>query len=350
PLQLISERGLAGCFEIVRGFLWEARLGLALFVAVVAGALVTARSQRRPLALARPAWLAVGVLLAAAIAIVATLFASPIVSDRVLYAPGVLLAIALAIGIDALSAAPAVRRVAVIACLALSGYTAARFVESSSRLHAENADRLARLAATPPGTVAVVPMYSHPRQSRWEYGDDFVEPWLRDYVGGALFDLAGVSLSSTTRTPELVDLRLEALDGTAQPGGAPTYRGLQSAGGLAALAGLAATQGAFQIRDHGSIAKLAARPVVVALWAPPRTTFVDGAPYDDVTGHYIRVADASTPGPIVESFVVGCGDRYTVAPVQRDGATLLPIDERYCRGPFTALVCEATRCWVAGWH
>ena len=53
---------------------------------------------------------------------------------------------------------------------------------------------------------------------------------------------------------------------------------------------------------------------------------------------------------VVESFVVGCGDRYAVSPVRRDGFLLLPVDERYCRGPFTALLCEPDRCWVAGWY
>jgi hypothetical protein len=356
PLQLIADRGISGCFEIVRGFLWEARLGFSLFIAVVAGALVAARTRRIRLAVPRPSLIAIAALLAAATAVVATLFASPIASDRMLYAPGVLVAIALAIGVDALATATVVRRVALVACLVLSGYTAARFVESSSRLRAENDDRLARLAATPPGTVAMIPMYSHPNRSRWEYGDDFVGArWLRDYVGGTLYDLAGVSLTSNAAAgpkPELVETRIEALDGASQdePGGAPTYRQLQSSGHVAALARLAATWGAFQIRDVGSLAKFDKRPVLVALWAPPHSMFVDGAPHDDVTGHYIRVASATLPDDVVESFVVGCGERYAVSPVRRDDFLLLPVDERYCRGPFTALVCEPARCWVAGWY
>lgn len=362
PLQLIADRGLAGCFAIVRGFLWEARLGFSLFLAVVVGALVTARAQRTRLALSRALWLMIAVLLAAATGVVATLFASPFASNRMLYAPGVLVALALALGIDAIAVAPVVRRVALIACVMLSCYIAARFVESSWRVHAENDDRLARLAATPPGTVAVVPMYSHPDQTRWEYGDDFVEArWLRDYVGGTLYDLAGVSLTSRdaiASRPAAVETRIEPLDDASRldgarheaPGRAPTYRELQSTGAIAALSGLAATRGAFQIRDVGSLAKLDRRPVLVALWSPPRHVFVDGAPHDDVTGHYIRVASATLPDHVVESFVVGCGDRHAVSPVRRDGFLLLPVDERYCRGPFIALICEPDRCWVAGWY
>jgi hypothetical protein len=355
PLQVLSTRGVAGCFEIVRGFLWEARLGLLLFVAVVAGALVAARTQRMRLVLPRRSLVAIAVVFAAAVSIVATLFVSPIASDRMLHAPGVLVAIALAIGIDALTTATVMRRVAVAACLVLGSYNAIRFIEASSRVSAENTDRLARLAATPPGTVAIVPRYSHAERSRWEYGDDFAEAsWLRDYVGGALYDLAGISLgpSDSDPKPELIAPRDELLEGcsTGESGHTPTYRQLQSSRRSDSMSDLAGAWSTCDIRDVGSIAKFDRRPVLVILWTPPSYTFVDGAPYDDATGHYIRVASTTLPDGVFEYYVIGCGERNAVAPVRRDESTLLSVDERYCRGPFTAVVCEPERCWVAGWY
>jgi hypothetical protein len=356
PLHVITARGVAGCFEIVRGFLWEARLGLLLFAAVIAGAVVTARTRGTRVALPRRSRVAIAALLAAAVSIVATLFASPTVSDRVLHAPGVLVAIALAIGIDALAAATAMRRVTFAACLVLGGYHAIRFVEASRRVSAENTDRLARLAATPPGTVAVIPRYSHAGQSRWEYGDDFVDAsWLRDYVGGAIYDLAGVALDqggSVEPAADLVEARLEALDGCSldEPRDLPTYRELQSSSRRDALAAFAGAQGAFHIRDVGALARFDWRPVLVVRWTPSDTTFVDGAPYDDATGHHIRVVSATIPEGVVEAYVIGCGERAAVAPARRGRFTLLAVDERACRGPFTAVLCEPDRCWVAGWY
>ena len=78
--------------------------------------------------------------------------------------------------------------------------------------------------------------------------------------------------------------------------------------------------------------------------------FVDGRPYDAPTGHYIRVRGASIPQRLLSTHVRGCDliDEVELIP---DGADMLvPVDERYCRGPFTAVMCDPVLCWVAGWY
>jgi hypothetical protein len=48
--------------------------------------------------------------------------------------------------------------------------------------------------------------------------------------------------------------------------------------------------------------------------------------------------------------VVGCGEAHRVEPIRDEQHVLLPVDERVCRGAFTALACTSDRCWVAGWY
>ena len=87
------------------------------------------------------------------------------------------------------------------------------------------------------------------------------------------------------------------------------------------------------------------RPVVVA----DGGTFVDGRPYDAWTGHYIRIRRATLPPQLASIRVIACNIISDVALIDDDDP-LVPVDERYCRGPFTAIACEPNRCWLAGWY
>lgn len=296
PVRVLAERGVTGCLAIVWQFIYEARLGLMFALAIALVARV-----RWPRAAIVPA--------TAALAIVGTLFASPKATDRVFFASAVLVVIACAIGAARAFADPLVRRFAVGACVAILGFHVVRFVTVALDTHAENEDRLARLAAAPPGTVPVP--YSERERTRWTLGDDFVEqqPWLGDYVATQLYDLAGVDLEQRTR-PLLPR--------------SPTYRELQRSG----QRGLTIPQLGFPLK----------RPVFVE----DGDTFIDGRPFDRGGEHFIRVAGAHGS----EVYVVGCGDLYTAT--LRDD--LIPVDERFCRGILTAVMCAPDRCWVAGWY
>jgi hypothetical protein len=92
------------------------------------------------------------------------------------------------------------------------------------------------------------------------------------------------------------------------------------------------------------------RPVVAVEWTPNGYAFVDGRPYDDARGHFIRVLRTTLPAHVESTSVIGCGRTRRVEHVDDAAAVLLPVDERDCRGPFTAIMCEPDRCWVAGWY
>jgi len=272
------------------------------------------------------------------VAIVVTLFVSPTATDRVFYASGVLLVAAFAVGADQMFAERLVRRFVVGACVLVFGYHVVRFVDTSIAIASESADRLAILEAARPGSVAIVPTFDHAQRSRWHLGDDFaIYPWLRDYVGGELFDLAGVDLDRPDRARRVVRIVAD------QP--VPTYRQLQAASRRAPCAPVT-------IRAEGLYDDPRGRPVIVLDRTAAGDAFVDGRPEDTSAGHVIRVRRASIPSHLESTRIIGCAQHHEVLPQVDDdgGDALLPVDERFCRGPFTAIMCDPDRCWVAGWY
>jgi hypothetical protein len=240
-----------------------------------------------------------------------------------------------------------VRRFVVAACIVVFGYHVVRFVETSVAVKAENDERLAILDAARPGTVAVVPTYDHARRTRWHPGDDFLYfPWLRDYVGGELFDLARVDLDRLDRAQPARFVASTSDPTTIRPIGQPiTYRQLQTAARPLLLGMLARSAPShLAIGGVGVYADPKHRPIIALDWTPAGYDFVDGRPYDTADGHYIRVRHV--PQHVESAHVIGCNVISDVALV----ADLISVDERFCRGPFTAIVCEPERCWVAGWY
>ena len=350
PGKLLADRGIIGCLEILADFVRESWLGILLFL----GALVVYLLQRleRPV-VPRAAKLAAKILTAASLAIVMTLFASPATTDRVLFASGVLLVAAFVIGIERLFVERQVRRFVVGSCLVLAAYHGARFVVTAVARKTENDHRIALLSAAKPGTIAVVPSYEHESRTRWYLGDDFKAEWLRDYVGGQLFDLAGVELDRPQRRAVARHVARHSYTSpltTAPSFDAPTYRGLLARKQLVA-AHVATQIPRGLVRFAVEVVGLAfdarrGRTVTAYEWTPQGETFIDGRPYNSPRGHFIRVDRATIPAGIVATYVTGCGTTTRVTLVD----DLIPVNERECRGPFTAIMCQPQRCWIAGWY
>ena len=343
PVKLLEIRGLSGCIGIVGDFLYESRLGILLVAATAVGYVLAHRFTRPPRRLVAET----GTLFAAAIAIVVTLFMSPTATDRVLFASGVLLVAACAPWMQFMFASEIVRRFVVGACIVACAYHYVRFIQTSAAMAAENADRVALLAAAPAGSVAVVPSYEPSRRTRWQLGDDFHYD-VRNFVAGELFDLARIDLDKRDPRPAPQITAVRSYDPPSVPrhpiGRLPTYRELLAAplpvwlgSELAGAAELVLyAEGVFDDPKH--------RPLYVLDWTPDHTELVEGRPYEDARGHFIRVRHP--PANIEAAYVAGCTWFHSV---ELDG-DLIPIDERYCRGPFTAILCEPERCWVAGWY
>lgn len=352
PFRMIADRGITGCLWIVREFLFETRLGILMFLAIVIRYLFsTYRRVDRP---PRRTWLAASALIAASAAIVATLFFSPTTIDRMYFAPGVLVAAAFTVLAEHMFREPIVRWLVGCATLAVFGYHVARFVTTLAEVKRENDVRCEILRTARPGTIVVVPTYSHPDRSRWLFGDDLSHfPWFREYVAGELYGLARVDLDrlEPARPVELT-ATYEPV-GVARPAGsAPTYRQLIEAVDPWALAsqGAPSTLARVTLEAHGVFVDARHRPVVVFEGTPRGFVLVDGRPFDDTRGHFIRVHDRSIPEPVEAWYVLGCGQQQSVEPLAEAGDSLLHVDERACRGPFTAIACAAERCRIAGWY
>ena len=364
PSKLLDERGLTGCLEILFDFIAESRLGILLFVAAVVRYVIVFRMRGERIApLPRTTLVTAGVLAAAAVAIVVTLFASPITTDRVFFASGVLLVAAFAVCTEQLFAARSVRHLVVGASIVLFAYHAVRFVETYVAVKAENDARIALMRETRPGTVAYVPAFDHNLRTRWHLGDDFqIHPWLGEYVATELYDLANLHVNHTPARSFVRYRVARNYDPPLAPRALPpvehvsTYREWlrDPASRLQVVphhvTGHRLTR--FAITVIGlPFADPKRRPIVMMEWTPSGYTFVDGSPYDESRGHFIRVRATSMPKRLESTYVIGCGHVQPVKILFDDHAgPLLPVNERDCRGAFTALMCEPDRCWIAGWY
>ena len=340
PVHLLAERGLIGCMHIALDFLWEARLGILIAVAAVVRYAVV---RRRMVVPPREARITAAVLALAALAIVATLFASPMTTDRVLYAPGVLLVASAACYAAQAFDERSVRHLVTIACALLAVFHVVRFVSTYAAVKAENDDRLDRLAAHQP-----LVRYEHAERTRWHLGDDFaLYPWLQTYVESELYD-NGPGRYRVARTfdpPLAARPRIHDV---------PTYREwIASAFVRARIAAQLGPVAGHRLERFaiGALGFPVAPRVLVTEWtAATGWQYIVGNPYDDWRGHFVRVEASTLPHASLAYYMLGCGALAPVDPIVERDAVLLPVDESWCRGEFFALACQRDRCWIAGWY
>lgn len=366
----IAGRGVAGSYDVIAGFLGEAGWAIALVTAAV---LVFVRHHQRagaPLpALPRDRLIAIAGFCAAAGAILVTLLASPTTTDRVLFAPAVVLVCALAVVADHLFAVRRVRALITAACAVVVAYHAVRVVYVYAVGGAENRRRIAILRATRPGTVAVVPPY-RTRDARWFPADDFRIAEIREYVAHELFDLAGIEfdepprwaqstlpgrfVASRSYEPPLPPELAAAHPLPAHVPGSVSAALVQLHRGLAleswrSIDGHRLTRYAIDAVDLG-FADPRHRPVHVVQWTPAGETFLDGNVNEIEGWPAIRVSARTLPARWAEAFVVGCGRTDRVEPrpaADASGDVLLRVPLE-CRGSYIAILCAPDTCWFAG--
>jgi len=373
PINVLKERGLDGCFEILLEFVAEAQNGIILFLVFV---LVYLRLFRRrgetvpPLP--RTTVIAAALMIIGAGAIIVTLFASPTATERLFFAPALLLVIALAIFAEQMYEQPALRRFATMVCGVIFAYHTVRFVWVYAIAKADNDARIAKLQAAPDNALVEVEPYQDHRRSRWFWGDDFRYASLREYVGNEVFDLNGIVYDRHLRWAEPIApdhyVTVRTYDPPLPPDVAakvapvrytPTYWewAISQARRLLATTDIANYQGHKLVRYEVMAVDTAfddplKRPIYVVVWTPENGfTFIDGRPDDDELGRpFIRIWQESVPKNWTESYALDCGKTRKVVPVpdsKSDIGPMLPITLD-CKGVHTAIMCEPDRCWLAG--
>lgn len=373
PLNLLKDRGLDGCFEIILEFLNEAQNGTILFLVFV---LYFVRSYRRrgeevP-GLPRTAVLTVAIFVVAAGSILVTLFASPTATERLFFAPALLLVAAFAVIAERLYEDRALRTFATIVCGFFFAYHVVRFVWVYIEMKAENDARFAKLQDAPDDAVVEVPPYTKQRRTRWFWGDDFRYASLREYVGNEVFDLNAIVYDRHLRWAEPIapehyrpvrvydpPLAPEVAKTIAPVRYTPTYWEWT----ISQHRRLLATTNIDDVPGHKLVAydvfvenanldDPKKRPIYVLRWTPEGGfTFIDGRPDDDELGRpYVRVWQESVPKNWVDSYVVDCGKtrRVEAVPDERNHiGPMLPITLE-CKGVHLAFMCEPDKCWLAG--
>jgi len=372
PMHMLAARGFDGTFEVLLDFVAELEVGLGILViAVLVG-------HRRLPAIERGPLLAIFALLVGALGIVATLFASPSVGERLFFAPAVLAVGAMLIVIDWLRADSRARRLLMIVCAVLFAYQAFRMLTVLADGYEQNQARMAMLRAAPPNTVVKVPPYLgiHWKRTRWWWGDDFQFASLREYVANEVYDLKGIEYDRHQRWVEPTPIDRFVIERTFDPPLSPEedaklepryvpifwewalvqMRRSRELGPIAFVEGhklvhyVVTSVGARFVDPKG-------RPVRVFEWTPSKLTFVDGRMFDDPNNAtYVRVWAPSMPANTTDIYVESCGkttrvekrsDVFDEFAGDYHVGPLIPITLS-CRGTHTAYVCDPQQCWFAG--
>ena len=356
----LLQRGITGNLDIVQDYMIGAApiVGLAVIV-LIAGARDPDREAQK-----EPLWRFGWALVAGAL-IAVTLFVSPKLGPRMFLLPCALL-VAAFIGI-ADSVLITSRRLAplvVFAALA-SVYAAARSIPLYSRLAEASEWRMQTLDASKPGTVVTVEAYDQIEDSWWFLGDDFKNQnkrelvaeyfGLRDIVFRATDVDAPLGVSDARFTPIYTITPPSCLD---QAGGLqiPQIRGFDVASTQRA-AKAAIERLRMRIGDKGRLDQLdlvvdfiGARPelprptLLVARWKPEGFEAFAGVIERDGSS---RTRLVQVPKDLklstVDIFIYSVGHDWKE--LGKGNAERLAY-QPWRRGPYWALVCRATECFV----
>ena len=357
----LLQRGVTANLDIFQGFVTAAAptLGLVAIALAISARDEDRRAQRGPLRL-------LGWALLAGSVITATVFVSPKLGPRFYFASCALLVAGfLGIADAALTSARRLVPFVVLAVLA-STYAAARTIPLYLRLSEASDQRLAALAASTPGTVFTADAFDQIEDSWWFLGDDFRDIKKRELVT-KYFALAGVvhravdlgaplGVSDVRLVPRYAVTPASCLD---QAGGFElgAFRALD-AGSVqkAMLAGIERVKA--RLAGTGTLDRLelvvdflGARPelprptILVGRWTPER--FDAWAGVIERAGSLTKQRRVKVPAPLrtpdVEILIWQVGGTWQKLGT---GAAASLTYAPWRRGPYWALACRETECFV----
>jgi hypothetical protein len=372
PLHLLAMRGF-DVLHIVGTFLVEIAPAAAAALALALWAV--AREPGRLAALDRRFAVRAAAPVIAAMSIIVTLFASPVVEDRVMFASALLVVVGLAVLVDAVAVAGSVvARVAVAAAAVVVVLHVAAFAWTYRDVVERTDDRVAALDGAQLRGEPAVPL-ANAFRGHWEYGEDFTFAYMREYVAHHVYGLSGIDVAdapswSQPQPPEPVHI-----DATFDPPIA-----LAQAVPEFALARDVPAQWQWVLRElRESWAALTSvpghalvevdaivtptqplpgdLPAYLARWRDGKWQLAAGSQRNDALAWPMLVIDTATlPASLADAhgraaYVQACGTTTTAditigaAPT---GGDELRVPLRYrCRGNHTVYLCGDRECWLA---
>jgi hypothetical protein len=357
PFRAMLSRGIDGNFKFVGDFLVEVAPGLAL---VIAAALVAfARRGAARVELSRSLAIRIALALAAALAIVITTFASPIVEDRLFFAPCVVTAIALAVACEAIAEPRARALVIAVASLVVVVHVVG-FAVTYRDVAARTDLRTAALRAAGSHDVVTVAPAEMWRRDHWRYGEDLQFAYMRELLAHRVFDVDALELDGAPAwlqptPPEQVDVRVQ-LDppspvvaplGLRPPTQWPwAVRELRESWSTFAPTG---TVRAIDVAITPATPLPGDRPVHLVTWHPDGFAYLDAHTRSDAQGlPYAWFDTRRMPLVATEAWIDACGS--VVRSELTTGDHELRVAMRYrCGGNHTIYLCDASECWL-GWR
>jgi Family of unknown function (DUF6056) len=357
PFRTLLGRGLGGNFKFVADYVVEigpalVLVGTTTLVALRRGAAIFTRRTATEIVLA----------LGAALTIVVTAFASPIVEDRLFFAPCIATVIGLGLAVGVSFAEPRARALLVATSALVVLVHVAGFVVVYRGVAARSDERLAAIASGQ-GTVTVEPADVWFRD-HWEFGDDFQNLYMRELVAHHFYTVDGIELAhapfwAQPNPPERAAIALtydppvagDPLAGTSLASHVPVQwawavRELrESWSRLTGIAGHALR--AIDVTIQPGTELPGARPIYLLRWRKGRFTRIDAHPRTDPLGwQYAYVDHGDLPITPIETYVDACGTVARATSTVVDGELRIPLRPR-CVGNHTVYLCDASECWLA---
>jgi hypothetical protein len=364
PLNTLRHRTLGDCLHIITMVLTEAQVGMA----VVAGLCLYARRRKVDAldALDLRTLAVISIAMLAALLITATTFASPIVEDRVLLAPCLLITVALGAATPVVWRDGRARALLVAAAVVVLLYEGIVFVHIYRDLADESDARVAALSAARPGEVVKVAPSAWPVHDQWSYGEDLMNTYMREFVAHRVFDIGGLELDplpagAQPTPPEHMHVAVTydpPIDARAARPEWPLWRFVPSQWAWIvreineSLVDLRDVPGhtlrAIDVTVETPIAGLPGRPIYIVRWQPGAYRHVDlkyrandlGLPYEEID----LAGLAMHP---TEAWLQACGRTRPLVLTRAGGELQVPVDYD-CSGNHTVFVCDASECWLAG--